>query len=170
MASGQITDRFTYRTYYDEDDHLTVRYPFCEMEHYQELPGWGRGGMGYVLNDETLLKIGPSLLKLVVADGRLKFYLQMPKHDYINYFELATDDALNRFAFEVYTVRGEHPNLDMGGHVVARRVLVLDETGRTVASIPVDTQYHTDFEFTMSPDGHRVAILEEGVVRIVDLP
>jgi hypothetical protein len=140
------------------------------MEHYEELPGWGRGGIGYVLNDETLLKMGRFGLKLVGAEGRVKFSRDMPKHDYILYSELATDDSVNRFAFVVYTVRGEHPSLDMGGHVVARRVLVLDETGRTVASIPVDTQYHTDFEFAMSPDGRRLAIVEEGVLTIMELP
>jgi hypothetical protein len=170
MASGQITDRYAYRTSYDRDNDLTVRFPFCELEHYEELPAWGHGGMGYVFNDETLLKIDPSRLKLVGADGRVKFSLDMPKHDYINYFEIATDDAFDRFAFPAYTKRGEHPRLDIGGHVAARRVLVLDETGRTVASIPVDTQYHMDFDFTMSPDGRRLAILEEGVLTIAELP
>jgi len=170
MASGQITDRYAYRTSYDRDNDLTVRFPFCELEHYEELPAWGHGGMGYVFNDETLLKIDPSRLKLVGADGRVKFSLDMPKHDYINYFEIATDDAFDRFAFSAYTKRGEHPRLDIGGHVAARRVLVLDETGRTVASIPVDTQYHMDFDFAMSPDGRRLAILEEGVLTIAELP
>jgi len=107
QMAGQITDRFAYQLSYDKDDDLTVRFPFCDLEHYEELPMWGPRATGYVLNDETLLNFSPSGVKLVGADGRVKFSKELPKHDYVDYFEIATDDAVNRFAFVVYTLRGE---------------------------------------------------------------
>jgi hypothetical protein len=168
MASMKITDQFSYRTNYDRDDDLTVRYPFCEVDHYEDFPMWGRGG-GYILNDETLLQVFPNGARLLGADGQTRFFKSMPKHDYIDYFRIATDERLDRFALSVYTVRGEHPRLDIGGHLVARRVLVLDATGKELASIPTETHYQMDTNFSLSPDGHRLAILDEGVVTVVDL-
>jgi hypothetical protein len=69
----------------------------------------------------------------------------------------------------VNTERGAHPRLDIGGQLVARRVLVLDAIGKELASIPTETPYHRDFNFSMSPDGHCLAILDEGVVTVVEL-
>jgi len=168
MASMQITDKFSYRTNYDRDDDLTVRYSFCEVDHYEDFPMWGRGG-GHVLNDVTLLKVAPTGAKLLGPEGQVKFSKQMAKHDYIDYFHIATDEHFDRFVFSVYTVRGEHPSLDIGGQVRARRFLVIDQSGDQVASIPIDTGYHLNSSLAMSPDGHRLAILDQGVVTVVDL-
>ena len=168
MASMKITDQFSYRTNYDRDDDLTVRYPFCEVDHYEDFPMWGRGG-GYVLNDETLLQVFTNGARLLGADGQTRFIKRVPKHDYIDYSRIATDEHFDRFAFMAYTVRGEHPRLDISGHLVARRVLVLDGTGEELASIPTNTHYHMDSNFSMSPNGHRLAILDEGVVTVVEL-
>jgi hypothetical protein len=169
MASMQITDKFAYRTHYDRDDDLTVRFPFCEVEHYEDFPMWGRGG-GYVLNDDTLLKVGPTGAKLLGPDGQVKFSKEMAKHDWIiNTYKVATDERYDRFALMVNTEHGAHPSLDIGGHLVARHVLVLDATGKQLASIPAETHYHMDSSFSLSPDGHRLAILDQGVVTVVEL-
>jgi len=163
-----ITDKFVYRGNYDRDDDLTVRFSFCDVEHYEDFPQWGRGG-GYVLNDETLLKVDPFGARLLGPEGQVKFSLKPPKHDLMDYFKITTDERYDRFAFMVDAIRGEHPLLDIGGHLVARRVLVLDETGKQLASIPTDIHYHMDTNFSMSPDGHRLAILDDGVLTIAEL-
>jgi hypothetical protein len=168
MASMKITDQFSYRTNYDRDDDLTVRFPFCDMSHYVDFPMWGRGG-GYILNDESILQVFTNGVKFLGADGRTRFFKSVPKHDYIDYFRMATDEHFDRFAFSVYTVGGEHPRLDIGGHVRARRLLVVDQSGKEVTSIPINTGYHVDSNFALSPDGHRLAILDEGIVTIVEL-
>jgi hypothetical protein len=168
MASMQITDKFAYRTNYDRDDDLTLRFPFCEVDHYEDFPMWGRGG-GYILNDDTLLKVGSTGAKLLGPDGQVKFSKEVPKHDSIAPNKIATDDGYDRFAFMVNTEHGAHPSLDIGGHLVARHVLVLDATGKQLASIPTETHYHTDSNFSLSPDGHRLAILDQGVVTVVEL-
>ncbi|MGH9775920.1 MAG: hypothetical protein ACRD50_13345 [Candidatus Acidiferrales bacterium] len=171
----QITDRFAYWPFYDRDDDLMVRFPFCDVDHYEEFPKLGRGAMAHILNDEVFLKIGitlhgPFKVELVGVDGQVKFSKEAPKHEKIDPNKIATDERYDRFAFMVITVRGAHPSLDISGHVVARRILVLDQTGNELSSIPTETNYHLDFNFAMSPDGHRLAILDEGVVTIVELP
>ena len=168
MASMQITDKFAYWTNYDRDDDLTVRFPFCEVDRYEDFPMWGRGG-GYILNDDTLIKVGPTGARVLGPDGQVKFSKEMPKHDSIVYYKITTDDGFDRFAFMVNTEQGAHPSLDIGGHLVARHVLVLDATGKQIASIPTETHYHMDSNYSLSPDGHRLAILEQGVVTVVEL-
>jgi hypothetical protein len=174
MGSMQITDNFAYRTGYDRDDDLTVRFPFCEVEHYEDFPKWGKGAP-IILNDETILKMGGNKdgrfgVALIGADGQFGFSIEMPKHDSIDREKIATDERYDRFAFMVDTVHGAHPNLDIGGHMVARRVVVLDETGKELASIPTETQYEMDSSFALSPDGRTLGILDEGVVTIVEIP
>jgi hypothetical protein len=169
FASIKITDRFAYVPSYDKDDHLVVRFGFCEMDHYEEVRGWGRGA-GYVLNDETFLKIGPAGTTLIGLDGHVRFSREPRKHEWIDPDKIATNERYDRFAFMVNTVQGEHPHLDVSGHLVARHILVLDQAGKELASIPTDSDYHPDSNFAMSPDGHHLAILEEGVVTIVELP
>jgi hypothetical protein len=172
MASMMITDKFTYRVEYDRDDDLTVRYPFCDVEHYEDFPMWGKGG--YILNDEMLFKFGSVkggrfTAQLVESEGQVKFSMEMPKHDSIDPYKIMTDDRHQRIAFMVNSESGAHPGLDIGGRLVARRVVVVDETGKLLASIPTDTHYHIDSNFSLSPDGRHLAILDEGVVTVVEL-
>jgi hypothetical protein len=174
MASMRITDKFAYRINYDRDDNLTVRFPFCDVEHYEEFPKWGKGGWRYIIDDETLLKMGdakgkPFTADLIGIDGQVKFSKELPRHDSIDPDKITIDEGSDRFAFMVNTEHGAHPSLDIGGQVVARRVLVLDATGKQLASIPTETHSHMDSNFSLSPDGHRLAILDQGVVSVVEL-
>jgi hypothetical protein len=174
MASMRITDKFAYRMNYDRDDNLTVRFAFCDVEHYEEFPKWGSGGWRYIINDETLLKTGdakgkPFRADLIGIDGQVRFSKELPRHDSIDPYKITIDEGSDRFAFRVNTEQGAHPSLDIGGHLIARRVLVLDATGKQLASIPTETHYQIDSNFSLSPDGHRLAILEQGVVTVVEL-
>ena len=68
----------------------------------------------------------------------------------------------DRFAFTVETWRGGSRALDISSKRVARRVVVYTETDGQLATVPVNTNYHLrDFDVSMSPDGHRLAILDE---------
>lgn len=151
-----------------------MRFPFCDVEHYEEFPTWGKGGWRYIINDETLLKMGnakgkPFRVDLIGLDGQVKFSKELPSHDSIDPDKITTDDGYDRFAFMVNAEHGAHPNLDIGGHLTARRVLVLDATGSQLASIPTETHYHTNSNFSLSPDGHRLAILDQGILTVVEL-
>jgi len=170
-----ITDKFAYWGNYDRDDNLMVRFPFCDVEHYQELSKWGgRGTSGFVLNDETLLKIGytsagPVEAQVIGPNGQLKFSLKMPKNDAIYPYDVASDERNDRFAFMVNTIRGQHPRLDIGGHLVARRAVVYSDSGQELASIPIDTHLSRDADFSMSPDGHRLAVLNGDLLTLLEI-
>ncbi len=71
---------------------------------------------------------------------------------------------------DVPTLRGGNRTLDISGHVTARRVAVYDIKARKeLASVPVNPTHRYRFEFDLSPDGHRLAILEDDAVKVVDL-
>jgi hypothetical protein len=171
MASlaWRVTDKFVYVGNYDRDDDLMVRFPFCDVEHYEDFPMWGRHAYGYVLNDETLLKVESTGARLLGPDGEIKFSCQMPKHDSLNSDRVATDERYDRFAFMVNTKRGENRRLDIGGDLVARRVTVYSATGQELASVPLSTTYHRDLDFSMSPDGTLLAVLENGKLSLFKL-
>jgi hypothetical protein len=57
---------------------------------------------------------------------------------------------------------------------VARRVAVYSETGQQLATVPVNPAYNSlryqrDFDFSLSPDGHRLAVVDDGLLTVVDL-
>ncbi len=175
MAFGTITDRFVYWPFYDRDDGLMVRFPFCDVEHYEDFPMWGRGASGIIIDDQAFLKVGSSGARLLGPDGRVKFSVEMRKHDHIHINMVTVDERADRFAFLVDTVRGENRRLDIGGHLVARRALVYADTGQQLVAIPMSTTRNPDFapdfdfSFSMSPDGHRLAILDGGLLTVADL-
>ena len=173
----KITDEFAYWPNYDRDDNRTVRFPFCDVDHLQELSLPGLGGF-FPLSDDAFLLLGaefknsPGEVKLVGSDGRVRFRHEMHKNDTPQYyagFWATSDERGDRFAFTVDTWRGGSRSFDISGKLVARRIVVYSESGQELASIPVSTMYHRDFDFSMSPDGHRLAILDEDVVTIVDM-
>ena len=71
---------------------------------------------------------------------------------------------------DVVARRGGNRTFDISSHVSARRIAVYDiEAGKEIASIPVNPKYKYRLEFDLSPDGHRLAILEDDVVKVIDL-
>jgi hypothetical protein len=98
----------------------------------------------------------------------------MPKHDIAVPEPTRSDERGAHFAFIVETWRGEARDLDISGKRVARRVVVYSENGQNLATVPVNPVYNSlryqrDFDFSMSPDGHRLAVLDEGVLTVVDM-
>ncbi len=87
---------------------------------------------------------------------------------YVGYWA-TSDERGDRFAFTVDTWRGGSRFFDISGKLVGRRIVVYDEKGHELASVPVSTAYKLDFDFCLSPDGHRLAILDEGEVTVVDM-
>jgi hypothetical protein len=173
----KITDKFAYWPNYDRDDARTVRFTFCDVDNYQELP-WTGGGGFFPLNDDAFLLLSSDkdrrgVVKLVGRDGQVRFQHTMREKDdvpqYYVGFWATSDERGDRFAFTVETWRGGSRFFDISGKLVARRIVVYDEKGRELASVPVSTAYHRDFDFSLSPDGHRLAILDEGVVTVVDM-
>jgi hypothetical protein len=173
----RITDQFAYQS----TDGISVdarRWPLCDQEHVKELPLDMRNGAINPLSDETFLLIGTGKqrrgVELVSTDGQIKFRQEMPKHDIAVPEPTRSDERGARFAFTVETWRGGARDLDISGKRVARRVVVYSENGQNLATVPVNPVYNSlryqrDFDFSMSPDGHRLAVLDEGVLTVVDM-
>jgi hypothetical protein len=176
-GGGSITDKFSYQS----SDGISTdvrRWPLCDQEHDVELPLDMRRGEVFAISDDALLLLGTAKdrrgVELVAPDGQVKFRKEMQKHDVVTaagYYlspEVRSNERGDRFAFTVETWRGGSRPLDISGNRVARRVVVYDKAGQELASAPVSTTYHRDFDFSLSPDGHRLAILDEGVLTVVD--
>lgn len=172
LYGENITDKFAYWGSYDRDDDLMVRFPFCDVEHYEEFPMLGRRASGAVLNDETLLKrnyssAGPVEAELVGLDGQVKFSIKMAKNDLIR--EITTDDRNDRFLLIVETWRGGSRFFDVSGKLVQRRVVVYSKTRQELASIRVSTAFYRGSAVSFSPNGALLAVLENGKLSVLRL-
>ena len=177
-AIAWVSDKFAYTV---GKDHSLRRSPVCEPEQSVELPVDIEGASVHVLNDGLFLLLGIGVMRgfaprrgieLVTPDGQVKFRQEMPKQDMVME-EAKIDERGDRFAFIVDTWRGGSRFLDIGGKRVARRIVVYTDTGQQLATVPVNPAHEPeagpDFDFSMSPDGHRLAIVDADTVTIVDL-
>ena len=176
---GGTTDKFGYRWGWDRG-YFTRRYPLCDSDRPEELPLHDQ--VGDVLSDDLFVAAGVKKKRweigTVTANGDTKFRLVLPKHDMpalgIKYVK--GDAAGNRFAILIDTLQGGSSALDIGGHLAARRVVVYDsDFGTQLTSLsvyPPVPHYGValgivpGFTFDLSPDGHVLAVLSEGVITI----
>lgn len=168
-GSVSITDEFAYRSL----DGDTYRWPLCDYAHRVELPLHTYRGL-IALNDRLfVLKTfdGKDGLEVTSSDGQLKFRPKLADHEWaLSYPAIRGSERGDRIAVDVVTMRGGIAPLDIGSHPTARRITVYDVgAGRELASIAAHVKYPYGFEFALSPDGHRLAILEDDTVRFLDL-
>jgi hypothetical protein len=174
--SDSITDEFAYHSGSEGLEQFTYRWPFCDYEHRVELP-LRPGGYWGVLNDHFFVfyPYDPhndrQTVKAVSSDGRVVFRAVNGKHEYalgIGDFTRSSERG-SRIAVNIVTLRGGNRALDISSHATARRIAVYDiELRKEVASIPVGGTSH-EFGFDLSPDGRRLAILENGTLKVIDL-
>jgi hypothetical protein len=141
-------------------------------------------GVSAVLNDDLFVVDGRKKrweIGVVNSDGGTRFLLPLPKHDSpaLNITYVRGDATGDRFAFVVDTLRGGNAALDIGGHLAARRIVVYrSDSGAQVASLdiyPPVPHYGVKlgivpgFAFDLSPDGHVLAVLSEGILRITKI-
>jgi len=130
-----------------------------------------------VLNDQMFVarrydnrsdKMG---IEVISFSGQSIFRPTLAKHETVPTFPpIQSSERGDRIAADVVTVRGGNQRLDIGWHITSRRIAVYDISARNeVASVPAELKYRYHFEFDLSPDGHRLVILEDDSLRIVDL-
>jgi hypothetical protein len=173
-----ITDEFVYfHNWEPESGYFTYRWPLCDYEHRVEIPPHV-GGRWAVLSDDTFLAYPYSKqtkdeeLEVISSDGQVKFRPTMQAHEVVGtiWTPIKSSAKGDVIAVDLLTVKGRSWALDLSGHVTARRIAVYDiEAGKQLASIPVTSTHRYHFEFDLSPDGHRLAILEDDKVRVVDI-
>jgi hypothetical protein len=171
-----ITDEFAYYTGSEGIEQFTYRWPFCDYDDLEELP-LRPGGYWDVLNDRLFVfyPYAPhedrQTVKVVSSDGRVVFQSVNAKHEYALGFRDSTrsSERGSRIAVNIVTLRGGNRALDISSHPTARRIAVYDiELRRELASIPVRLKLH-EFGFDLSPGGDRLAILEDGTLKVIDL-
>jgi WD40 repeat protein len=174
--SDAITDEFAYHSGSEGLEQFTYRWPFCDYEHRVELP-LRPGGYWGVLNDHfcVFYPYDPhedeQTVKVVSSDGRVIFQSVNRKHEYALGIGNSTrsSEQGSRIAVNIVTLRGGNRVLDISSHATARRIAVYDiGLRKEVASIPASWKSH-EFGFDLSPDGGRLAIVEDGILRVIDL-
>jgi hypothetical protein len=175
----KITDDFAYYSGSEGLEQFTYRWPFCEYENREEM-ALRPGGYWDVLNDHFFVfyPYGPhedgQTVKVVSSDRRVIFQSVNGKHEYASsiWSPTRSSERGSRIAVDIVTLRGGNRVLDISSHPTARRLAVYDiELQKEVVSIPVNSKYHDPFEFgfDLSPDGSRLAILENGTLKVIDL-
>jgi hypothetical protein len=172
-----ITDEFAYSTESSGSETFSYRWPLCDYEHRIELPLPAHSFPAKVLNDQMFVarrydnrsdKMG---IEVISFSGQSIFRPTLAKHETVPTFPpIQSSERGDRIAADVVTVRGGNQRLDIGWHITSRRIAVYDISARNeVASVPAELKYRYHFEFDLSPDGHRLVILEDDSLRIVDL-
>jgi len=171
-----ITDEFAYYTGSEGLEQFTYRWPFCDYENLEELP-LRPGGYWDVLNDRLFVfyPYAPhedeQTVKVVSSDGRVVFQSVNAKHEYALGFRGSTrsSERGSRIAVNTVTLRGGNRALDISSHPTAQRIAIYDiELRKELASIPIRLKLH-EFGFDLSPGGDRLAILEDGTLKVIDL-
>ena len=77
----------------------------------------------------------------------------------------------NRFVVPGSRVEGAHPTLDIGGHAVLKTLLVYDLSSNQHYVLDVKgPKIKGEMKFALSPDGSRLAVLNNETVEVFDLP
>jgi len=167
----RISDELAYSSL----DGNAYRWPLCDYEHRVEMP-LRIGGGWVVLSDKlfvlnTLSREDNWGLAVVSSDGHPKFRPDLAKHESVLASQpIRSSERGDRIAVDIATLRGGNRRLDISAHATARRIAVYDvEAEKEVASIPASVKHRYRLEFDLSPDGHRLAILEDDIVRVVDV-
>ena len=175
-----ITDVYAYFHGWEAGSgEFTYRWPMCDYEHRTEMALRIRGrwitlsdSLFVVNTDFRDKKNSVSGLEVISSDGREKFRPDMEKHESAGslWMPIRSSEQGDRIAVDIFTIRGANQSLDISGHLTARRIAVYDiNVGKELTSIPVNAKHRYRFEFDLGPDGRRLAILEDDVVRVVEL-
>jgi hypothetical protein len=161
-----ITEKFAYSMYEESrDDSFFNRWPFCEYKNATRISITTAGAV-YALNEERFVRVDHDAIEVLANDGHRQFLRHMVKND-VPSNEVSASENGNRFAVQIITFRGSSTALDIGGHVAVRRIVVYDSaTGKEILSCPVKKTHHYVFDFYLSPDGHQLALLEDGVLSV----
>jgi hypothetical protein len=146
------------------------RRPFCDFSQRSELPFSVRAGEVRAVNDNSFLVGYGGKIAIYDADGNVRREVRMGlgKHEGGGRGQVSENG--NRVAIIAGTSKGGFRPLDISPHMVAERVIVYDlASGTQLVSIPVSPMRFF-LPLAMSPDGHRVAFLDDGILTIVDMP
>ncbi len=112
----------------------------------------------FVLSDNFHLRIvdGGKLICDINSDAKFDFPI-MPNFDG------------SRFAVAIVRWRGGNEFLHISGRKMPQKIEVFDSKGTLLHRVAVSPKLSVAFDFSLSPDGHLLALLQDGVVEIRDI-
>jgi hypothetical protein len=158
---------------YDCDQHVEVKSLGAEWKplalfdrHHRPYPQF--------INDDTLVvRDFPTRLTLIRPTGEVLFTKEFTAKTEAQGWGIAFPSAGGqRFVIPAGVLKGAFPALDIGGHGVLKQILLYDfpfrEPSYTLDLNPNIKELHT--LFALSPDGQRLAILNDQFVEVFQLP
>jgi len=134
-------------------------------------------GRGYFVNDDTILICRLNDLAVANVNGSALFRVNLPKDRSCENNRPAPSNDGQRFAIMESKRLPMNEFFDMGLFWTDDKILVYDAFARRVifavkvegASQWPSTRTHTN-EFSLSPDGDRLALVSDGVLKVYKLP
>jgi hypothetical protein len=124
-------------------------------------------GYGTAINDSEVVVSGWKDFGAIDTGGQLRFKKRLAKLEETSDFLRSSEDG-ERFALAVFTYKGNSKH-GWDSHLAAQRVVVYDsKTGDELATVDAQTTRY-QFDFSLSPDGHHVAILADNVLTLADI-
>jgi hypothetical protein len=172
LAVQSISDNFAF--YLGKPWHLIetkglFRWSLCSLDKGGTVVESELRGRVTALSEGALVVNASDYFAVIDAEAHTRFARKLQKRE-VTGIEVRPDETGNRFALAITKYKGAVAALDIGGHPGARRVVVYDsETGEEKASLNVDPITRYQFDFALSPDGHRVAVLVDNVLTVADV-
>jgi hypothetical protein len=179
---GSITDVFGYLWGWDRG-YFFRRYSLCDPASPESKLPVGEP-VSAALSDDLFVTAGVKKrweIGVVTSNGNTKFRLQLPKHESpaLSITYVKGDATGDRVALVLDTLQGGSAALDIGKKLVGRRVVVYEsDSGAQLTSLsiyPPVPHYGValaivpGFAFDISPNGHVLAVLSEGILRIAKI-
>jgi hypothetical protein len=125
-------------------------------------------------NEDILFLPGKTTGRFVRPDGTLALEEPRGQRSW-GCWETGLLSAANgkRFVIPSCGVKGAHPSLDISGHSILNQVFVYDIGSDSIRSLPLGVKgpkIEDDMLFAISPDGLRLAILNNRHVEVLALP
>lgn len=172
LAVQSISDDFAFylgKPWFADTTHGLFRSPLCSHESRSTVVESELRGRVKALSEGALVVNGSNYFAVIDPEAHTRFARKLQKRE-VTGIEVRPDESGSRFALAITKYKGAVAALDIGGHPVARRVVVYDSvTGEEKDSVNVDPIARYQFDFALSPDGHRVAVLVDNVLTVADV-
>jgi hypothetical protein len=137
------------------------------------IPGRPASSLDF-LNNGLLFIGGPAVdpARLLRSDGQVATTLAQPGKRDAWWGKAVLSTEGKRFVAPGIHLEGSHPSLDIGGHNVLKQILAYDLTpgGRHYVLDVKGPRIKGEMKFALSPDGTRLAVLNNETVEVFDLP
>jgi hypothetical protein len=170
-VTASFSDESAYGIEQRSSNPVIFRWPLCDYEHVSSFKWSGMDFSIHALNDESIAIIQRNVVRVLSYDGKVKYELTMARGESPRSGNISVSEKGDRFAALIWRSGLTWvPSDPSEGHILGIRIAVYDsKNGKQVSSMPVNLHVHHVLQFSLSPDAHRLALLEDGVLSISNL-